>query len=118
MIYIYTIFIVCWRCKKVVNGFKLLAHIEVTTVSLLTTESSGAYLLKLIYYVFWMFKGIVNLAPEFLPIAVIVVVNKVPGIVDENKVSIVVPVNVNDVPTAVKDKVVPEVWFRLLLSIS
>jgi len=44
-----------------------------------------------------MFKGIVTLAPLSLPITVIVVVNVVKLV--PNKVLIVVPVNVNEVPT-------------------
>jgi hypothetical protein len=44
-----------------------------------------------------MFKGIVILAPLSLPITVIVVANDVK--VEPNNVLIVVPVNVNEVPS-------------------
>lgn len=56
-----------------------------------------------------MFKGILILAPEFIPIAVIVVVSVVPGLLDGNNVSIVVPINVNEVPICDNDNTVPDV---------
>jgi hypothetical protein len=57
-----------------------------------------------------MFKGIVILAPLSLPITVSVVVN-----VDKlvpNKVLIVVPVIVNEVPIWLDDNTAPEVVFK------
>ena len=58
---------------------------------------------------FCMFNGIVILAPLSLPITVSVVV-KVDKL-DPNKVLIVVPVNVNEVPIWLDDNTAPEVVF-------
>jgi hypothetical protein len=57
-----------------------------------------------------MFKGMVILAPLSLPITVMVVVNVVKLV--PNKVLIVVPVIVNEVPIWLDDNTAPEVVFK------